>query len=188
MLFARFPQPGLAKTRLIPALGANGAAILHKRLTEHVVRVLQASGLPWEVRATGAPAAAFRAWLGQDVTVVEQGDGHLGARMARAAEPAPAILLGADLPGLAVRHLQAAVDALQHHPAAIGPAEDGGYYLLGLNVPMPALFEDMAWGTDVVFETTMRRLAALDVRPAVLETLADLDRPEDLRRWPGLVA
>lgn len=191
-LFARFPEPGQAKTRLIPALGADGAAALHRRLTEHVVGVLRASGLPWELRATGAPAAAFRRWLGSGIQVVDQGDGHLGKRMRRATEPAPAILLGADLPGLAVHHLTAAAAALQRHPAAIGPAEDGGYYLLGLATSMPFLFDAMGWGTDSVFAATMARFAAQGIAPAVLATLADLDRPEDLQRWPafapGLVA
>ncbi|MBP0443829.1 TIGR04282 family arsenosugar biosynthesis glycosyltransferase [Roseomonas sp. SSH11] len=187
-LFSRYPEPGRAKTRLIPALGPEGAANLHRRLTERTLQALCASGLAHELRHTGAPEPAFRAWLGQALPMVEQGEGDLGARMARAAEATPVILLGADLPDLSPRHLQAAAGALRDHAAVIGPAEDGGYYLLGLREPMPFLFEPMEWGTATVFSTTMARFAAHGVTPALLEPLADLDRPEDLARWPGLLA
>lgn len=187
-LFARFPEPGRAKTRLIPALGAAGAAALHRRLTERALGTLRASLLPFELRHTGAPPAAFRAWLGKDIPLADQGEGDLGVRMARAAADTPAILVGSDLPDLAPRHLRAAAAALDTQPAAIGPAEDGGYWLLALREPMPFLFEPMAWGTGTVFADTMTRFAAHGVVPAVLERLADLDRPEDLARWPDLVA
>ncbi|WP_458095146.1 TIGR04282 family arsenosugar biosynthesis glycosyltransferase [Roseomonas sp. WA12] len=187
-LFARFPEPGRAKTRLIPTLGADGAAALHRRLTEQALGVLRASGLPFELRHTGAPPQAFRAWLGEAVPLAEQGMGDLGARMARASADAPAILVGADLPDLAPRHLHAAAAALETHRAVIGPAEDGGYWLLGLREPMPFLFEPMAWGTETVFAETLARFAMQGVTPALLETLADLDRPEDLSRWPELTS
>lgn len=187
-LFARFPEPGRAKTRLIPALGPDGAAALHRRLTERALAVLQSSGLPFELRHTGAAAAGFQSWLGADVPLAEQGEGDLGARMARATEQAPAILVGADLPDLGRHHLEQAAAALRTHPAVIGPAEDGGYWLIGLSRPMPFLFAPMAWGTEVVFTETMARFAAHGIAPALLEQLPDLDRPEDLRRWPELAA
>jgi len=145
-LSTRYPEPGRAETRLIPALGADGTAALHRRLTERALSVLRATGTP------------------------------------------PVVLLGADMPDLAVRHLQAAAAALQTHRTAIGSAEDGGGYLLGLAEPMPFLFAEMPWSTDAVIASTMQRFAAQGGAPAVLETLADLDRPDDLRRWPGLLA
>lgn len=184
VLFARYPTPGRAKTRLIPALGAAGAAALHRRLTERTLAVMRATGLPVEVRITGAPAAAFRRWLG-DVSVVPQGGGHLGARMRRAAE-APAILVGADVPDLTEAHLLAAAEALSRSAVVIGPAEDGGYYLIGVREPIPWLFAPMAWGTDVVQAETMARLARRGVEPVLLDPLSDLDTPEDLKRWPHL--
>jgi rSAM/selenodomain-associated transferase 1 len=184
-LFARFPTPGRAKTRLIPALGAAGAAALHRRLTERALAEIRATGLPHELRATGASAAAFRRWLG-DVEVVPQGRGHLGARMRRAVEQGPAILVGADIPDLSAGLLCAAAEALATHPAVIGPAEDGGYWLIGLAAPVPGLFAPMAWGSDSVFAETMARFARAGIAPAQLPMLADLDRPEDLARWPGL--
>ena len=148
--------------------------------------LLRESRLPFELRYTGAPAAEFHAWLGDAVPLVEQGEGDLGERMARATAGGAAILVGADLPDLALRHLEQAVVALRTHPAVIGPAEDGGYWLIGLREPMPFLFEPMAWGTEVVFAETMDRFAARSIVPAVLERLPDLDRPEDLHRWPEL--
>lgn len=185
VLFARFPVPGRAKTRLIPALGAEGAAELHRRLTERTLATLRATGLPVEIRTTGAPAAAFRRWLG-DVDCVPQGTGHLGLRMRRAAAQAPAILVGADVPDLAPRHLLAAAEALAETPVAIGPAEDGGYYLIGVAQPLPWLFAPMAWGTGVVRANTLDRLARRGVATSLLEPLSDLDTAEDLKRWPDL--
>ena len=182
-LFTRWPEPGRAKTRLIPALGAEAAAALHKRLTERTVATVRAAGLPLEVRSTGAEPAAFRDWLGADVTVVDQGEGDLGARLARAAETVPVLLLGADVPDVTPALLAEAAALLAEQPLVIGPAEDGGYWLLGLAAAMPQLFERIAWGTVSVFAET---LARAPVPPALLPRLADLDRPEDLARWPGL--
>lgn len=155
-------------------------------MTERTLALLRSSGLPFELRYTGASAAKFQAWLGDAVPLAEQGEGDLGARMARATAGGASILVGADLPDLALQHLEQAVAALRTHPAVIGPAEDGGYWLIGLQTPMPFLFEPMAWGTGVVFAQTMDRFAAHGIGPAVLEQLPDLDRPEDLRRWPDL--
>lgn len=186
VLFTRYPAPGEAKTRLIPMLGAAGAADLHRRMTERSVAAMRASGLPMEIRTTGAEPAAFSAWLGDDLTIVEQGEGDLGARLGRAAQQAPVILLGADTPDLSGAHLLQAADALTHNAAAIGPARDGGYWLLGIARPMPFLFADMPWSTEQVCRLTLERLAAHGIAPTKLETLADVDRPEDLARWPDL--
>lgn len=115
------------------------------------------------------------------VVVVDQGEGDLGERLARAAQDLPVLLIGADCPDMTPAHLHAAADALATARAVIGPAEDGGYWLLGLAAPANA-FEDIDWGTSQVFAQTVARLDA----PVILATLADLDRPEDLARWPGL--
>ncbi len=186
VLFTRYPEPGCAKTRLIPALGADGAARVHCRLTERSVGAMRASGLPLELRITGAEPAAFASWLGDDLAFVAQGDGDLGARLTRASADAPVILLGADTPALSAAHLIEAAAALARADAVIGPAEDGGYWLLGLSRPMPFLFADMAWSTEAVYPTTRARLAAAGIEPEVLTTLHDCDRPEDLARWPDL--
>ncbi len=187
-LFTRFPEPGRAKTRLIPALGAAGAAALHRRLTERTLATLRATGLPVEVWGTGAPAEAFAAWLGEATAIRMQDGGDLGRRMARALDPAPAVVVGSDLPGLAPSHIMAAARLLAEGSVALGPAEDGGYYLIGLTAPAPFLFDAMTWSTDQVLAETLRRLQA-DGRPyGLLPRLADLDRPADLARFPGLVS
>lgn len=185
-LFTRFPEPGRAKTRLIPALGAERAAALHRRLAERTLAAVRASGLPFELRVTGADAAAFRDWLGL-VPVVDQGAGGLGERLERAGPPYPTLFIGADAPDLSPALLQAAAAALAHADAAVGPAEDGGYWLLGLARPVPGVFADIDWGTAAVCEQTLDRLRAAGVAPALLPILADCDRPEDLARWPDLI-
>lgn len=184
VLFARFPAPGEAKTRLAPVLGAEGAAALHARLVEETLITIRASGLPFALHGTGASAARFARWLGPDVPLIDQGEGDLGERMARV-DP-PAIIIGADIPDLDVAHLRAAAAAVAAGNVAIGPAEDGGYYLIGLPRPAGYLFGDMPWGTDRVLAETLLRLAARGVDPVMLPMLADLDRPEDLARWPHL--
>jgi rSAM/selenodomain-associated transferase 1 len=188
VLFARYPTPGACKTRLIPALGPEGAAQMHRRLTERTVAVLRASGGQITIAHTGAAADAFTAWLGSDVTLVEQAEGDLTARLLACLEPAPVIFFGADTPDLTVEHVAAAVAALDHHEVVIGPAEDGGYYLIGMRDPMPELLVNMPWSTERVLPETLARLAARGIVPVLLETLADCDRPEDLARWPDLAA
>lgn len=183
-IFARYPTPGAAKTRLIPAIGADGAARVHRRLVERTVAAARNSGLVFELRVTGAPMGAFADWLGEDVALVEQGDGDLGARLARVA--APAIVIGSDAPGLTSTLLAEAAAALLTREAVIGPALDGGYTLLGFRQPVPFVFAEMVWSTDTVFEETMRRLRARGIEPWVLPALGDIDRPEDLAAWPEL--
>ena len=183
-LFARYPTPGAAKTRLIPALGPDRAAGLHRLLVERTLAAMRSSGLAFEVRITGAAAAEFAAWLGSDVPLVDQGTGDLGERLVRAS--APVILIGSDAPDLDAAHLRAAATALGRAAAVIGPAGDGGYWLLGLSRPMPSVFTAMPWGSDAVAGETIARLARDGIDPVRLPMLHDCDRPEDLARWPWL--
>ena len=185
-LFARFPVPGRAKTRLIPALGEAGAAALHRKLVELTVAAARASGLPYEVRFTGAGGEDFARWLGDDVPLVPQGEGDLGDRLRRV--PAPMLLIGSDCPDLSAAHLTRAAAALAEAPAVLGPAADGGYWLLGLARAMPHCFESISWGTATVASETRKRLADEAITPVELGTLHDCDRPDDLARWPWLTA
>lgn len=188
VLFTRYPEAGKAKTRLIPALGEAGAAAIHKRLAERTVRAMRDSGLPVEIRFTGAGPSAFQQWLGEDLAYAEQGDGDLGDRLREASRNPPVIFVGADCPDLQAPLIHQAAEALEDNDVVIGPAVDGGYWLIGLSSPHDWLFSDMAWGTGAVLPETLRRLEARKVPPVLLETLADCDRPEDLRRWPWLTA
>jgi hypothetical protein len=182
VIFARWPEPGKVKTRLAGAFGDEGAAHIYRRLLDHTLAVARQSGLPVELRVTGAPLDAFKAEFGPGLTIAEQGQGDLGARLARV-EP-PALVIGSDLPALSPELLREAASALSSHDAVIGPARDGGYWLIGLRKPAPWLFTDMAWSTAQVLPETLARLEARAVTPALLPELGDIDTPEDLARWP----
>lgn len=187
VLFTRYPVPGSAKTRLIPALGADGAAAVHKQLTEKTVETLKNIGKPIEIRYSGDNAKAFANWLGSDISYVPQVEGELTDRLLAAIDPAPVIFLGSDTPDLSTRHVIAAIDALQKSDAVIGPADDGGYYLIGIAKPYPFLFQNMRWSTEHVMPDTLDRLQQHKIGFEILETLHDCDRPEDLDRWPWLM-
>ncbi|MFZ5775117.1 MAG: TIGR04282 family arsenosugar biosynthesis glycosyltransferase [Thermodesulfobacteriota bacterium] len=190
ILMTRYPVPGHSKTRLIPALGPEGAALLQRRMTEQAVRLVRTFEARFpveaEVRYAGGGLAAMRAWLGNQPRLRAQGAGDLGTRLGRAfaeafASGASAVVaVGADCPALAGEHLAEAFLALRRHELVVGPAKDGGYYLLGLAKPAPALFRDIPWGGGEVLAVTLARAAALGLRWHGLEPLADVDRPEDL--------
>lgn len=182
-IFARWPEPGKAKTRLIPALGAAGAASVYSKLLRHTVAAARASDLEFELRVTGGSATAFTVLFGHDMTVVDQGGGDLGAKLARAG--APVILIGSDAPGLTAALLREAADRLRDHEVVIGPASDGGYYLIALRDPSPWLFADMPWSTPQVFPETLARLAHRGITPFMLAELTDIDTGEDLAAWPA---
>ncbi|WP_438726969.1 TIGR04282 family arsenosugar biosynthesis glycosyltransferase [Parasphingorhabdus sp. DH2-15] len=185
-LFAKYPVPGFAKTRLIPALGAKGAANLHRHLAGRTCVLLLESGHNVTVHYTGADIAAFREWLGDKPDLAIQPEGDLTARLLAAQIDGPQIFFGADTPDLSAEILDEAISALAENRVVIGPAEDGGYYLIGMQKPLPSLFTDMAWSTDKVLQTTLDRLKQAGITPYILPTLSDCDRPEDLERWPQL--
>ena len=191
MVFAK--APGEAKTRLIPALGAAGAGALHRRLVMHCLRAARDSRLGpvelWCAPDTSDPF--FRECerrLG--ISLWAQGEGDLGARMQRAFESAlvhaaRAILIGSDIPALSAQYLRDAERALAGgDDVVIGPAEDGGYVLVGLSHCDPELFRGIPWGGPRVLPETRRRIAALGWRLSELPALLDIDRPEDLERLP----
>lgn len=191
-MLARAPVPGRVKTRLIPALGAQGACDLQQLLLE---RALQLPGQGFNERflwLDDLPSAELQAMAHRlGWTLVEQPAGDLGERMRRIAtlglaESDAVILIGNDCPALDAGYLQAACSALQEQQVVIGPAEDGGYVLLGLRNINAALFSDMPWGTEQVLSLTLQRLQQLDWHPTLLPALWDVDRPEDLSRLAAL--
>lgn len=192
LVFAKAPTPGRVKSRLTPALGAQAAADLHRRLVVRTLRTAVAAAVgPVELCCAPDAQDAFFANCARqfDLGLRDQGAGDLGIRMARALEIAladgyPALLIGSDCPALTVEYLRAAATACggANH-AVLGPAEDGGYVLIGLaRSPSVQLFENIAWGTATVMQETRRRLARLGWRWIELATLWDVDRPEDLPR------
>lgn len=191
-MLARAPVAGRVKTRLIPALGAQGACDLQQLLLERALR-LPAHGFTERfLWLDDLPTVELQELAdAQGWTLVEQPAGDLGERMRRIAtlglaESDAVILIGNDCPAIDGDYLQAACSALQTQPVVIGPAEDGGYVLLGLRSMKATLFSDMPWGTEQVFDLTLQRLQQLDLRPALLPALWDVDRPEDLSRLAAL--
>jgi len=192
MIFAKAPTPGRVKTRLIPALGESGAAQLQRQLIERTLRVAVAAGLGTpELWCAPDPDDSFFAVCAKryGISLRPQGEGDLGMRMARALESAlaagsPGLLIGCDCPALTPAYLREAAAALAGgNDAVLGPAEDGGYVLIGLARSQPAqLFQDIAWGSASVMQETRTRLARGNWRWRELPLLWDVDRPEDLRR------
>ena len=193
IVFAKAPRAGYAKTRLIAALGAQGAAQLAERLLHATLEhALEADIGAVELCVTPDrvhPAFVAAAQCGL-VIVTEQGPGDLGERMARAfgrvlANHARALLIGTDAPLLDASYLRAATAALDGSDAVFGPAADGGYTLVGLRRPAPALFAGMQWSHDQVMAQTRQRLAALALRHNELPVLHDVDEPADLCHLPA---
>ena len=193
IVFTRYPEPGLTKTRLIPALGAKGAAILQRQMTEYTmskVRELQSDRpVSVEVRFAGGKLTLMQDWLGSDIVYQPQGEGDLGSRMARSLSVAlesgieRAVIIGTDCPGLNVILIAKAFQELHFHDLVLGPAIDGGYYLIGLSCLISELFTGISWGTAEVLQQTVDIAKKLDLSIAYLPPLADVDRPEDLPIW-----
>lgn len=196
IVFAKAPRAGEVKTRLIPTLGAAGAAALHGQLLHRTLVTVTNAGLgPVELHCAPDENDLFLRDCGRryGIALAPQRGRDLGARMCYAFEEGLArhsrvIIAGADCPVLTTRHLHDAQSALAGgNDAVLIPAEDGGYALIGLTQCDARLFDGIAWGSDSVLAATRKRLKALGWRWHELETLWDIDRPEDYRRWSGLV-
>ncbi len=191
LIFAKAPRSGRVKTRLAPLLGADGACRLYAGLLERRIRGLAGAGLAslecWCSPDAGHPL--FRSLERESGVVLRvQRGGDLGARMQAAAAQALqqaefVLLIGVDCPALTATHLAQALEWMRDGAdAVLGPAEDGGYVLLGLRRAAPALFAEMPWGSERVLALTRARLARLGWGWRELETLWDLDRPADYER------
>ena len=188
--FAKAPLAGKVKTRLIPAVGADGAAALARgMLLETWAEMLAVPGV--EAELCVEPDAKQPEWLGllppgSDGRLSAQGSGDLGERLARVAERVTrggerVILIGTDCPELDRVRLARACGKLERHDAVIHPALDGGYALLGLTQFDASLFEGVAWSTATVAADTIARIGALGWSLHVGDTLRDIDEPADLR-------
>jgi rSAM/selenodomain-associated transferase 1 len=196
-VLAKAPRPGYAKTRLIPALGAAGAAALAERMLAHAVAQAVAAGLgPVAVWAAPDPAHPAFARLARrhGLALRPQGEGDLGARMAQVfestwqADPGPLLLIGTDAPALDAAMLRDAAAALRQHDAVFVPAFDGGYALIGLRRWAPelrGLFDGLAWSTEHVMAETRQRLAAAGLHHAELPAVPDIDEAADLLHLPA---
>lgn len=195
IVMAKAPVAGLAKTRLIPTLGAEGAAHLAHRLLAHALDVVL--GMQAEHRelcvSPHTRHPAFQHVLARaegELTLTLQGEGDLGERMHRALERVlqshdKALLIGTDAPALTTSTLGLAEAALDGHDAVFVPAMDGGYALVGLTRPVPSLFHAMTWSTPQVMADTRLRARQAQVKWAELAPVHDIDEPGDLVHLPG---
>jgi rSAM/selenodomain-associated transferase 2/rSAM/selenodomain-associated transferase 1 len=198
IVFTRYPEPGRTKTRLIPHLGAAEAAELQRRMTEHILsqtrNLAGARQVSIEVRYEGGTQQLMEDWLGSDYIYSPQSQGDLGRRMYRAFEAAfangaaIAVIIGTDVPGISSEICLQAFDSLQNNELVLGPAKDGGYYLIGLqqsvsNRALPQLMTHVSWGSASVLDRSVKIAEKTGLKYTLLEKLADVDRPEDLRIW-----
>ncbi len=193
IVFTRYPEPGKTKTRMIPALGAEGAANLQRQLTEHTlkqVKKLQSiRSVSLEFHFAGGNQQLMKEWLGENLTYYPQQTGDLGERMHSAFAQAFAaginrvVTIGIDCPDIDESLLNQAFELLKQKDLVLGSAEDGGYYLIGLSRLIPELFVGIDWGSDRVSRQTTNIAKKLGLEFDYLTTLNDIDRPEDLYIW-----
>jgi len=202
VVLARWPAPGRCKRRLAASCGSSAAAAVQRALTAHTLAVARHAarrcGARLELVIDGLGPRARRRWA-RELEVDHssaQGGGGLGCRMHRqlrrafGAGASQVVLIGTDLPGLEGADLQEAFSALAERPLVLGPASDGGYWLIGFNrVGFSRagiqLMSGIPWGTDAVLSLTLARAEALALPPALLRRQSDLDRQHDLRPWLG---
>ena len=190
LIFAKAPVPGAVKTRLIPRMGAAGAAEFAQRMLRFTcAEALAVPGVRAELCASPDPGdPAWRGRIPEGVEASDQGSGELGERLARQTKRVidageSAILIGSDCPALDRKRLESALHALQHVDAFIYPTVDGGYALLALRRFSPDLFSGIAWSTSAVAKQTLKRLRTLGWSHAAGETLRDIDEPADYDAW-----
>lgn len=199
VVMCRWPAFRRCKRRLGASIGPAAAASVQTRLTAHTLAVcseLAGAGLV-NLRIAMSGGRRHPQNAGPWASFSDQGEGGLGLRMRRQLLKAhqshphhPLLMIGTDLPDLSRRDLCLAIQALQQHPLVLGPASDGGYWLLGLGPQLattsPAwLFAGMPWGGDQVLKLTCARAQSRGVMPFLLAERNDIDRLEDLKPWLG---
>ncbi|MDX9954225.1 MAG: TIGR04282 family arsenosugar biosynthesis glycosyltransferase [Anaerolineae bacterium] len=194
IVYAKRPLPGYAKTRLAAGIGVEEAAGVYARLLYGYLLDLLHAGLKdtrIELAVASLEDVPFFAAAFPELLVRPQVVGDLGVRMAAsfaqafAAGAERAVLTGSDIPGLNGDIIQAAFTALENDPAVIGPAHDGGYYLLGLRAPGAPVFGGIAWSTGAVRAQTEALIRAAGLTLSYLPALTDLDTLEDYATWRG---
>ena len=193
ILFTRCPESGNVKKRLIPLIGEHGAANLQRDMTMHALEIahrLATTGkIALEVHYAGNDKQRMQTLFGKDFVYIHQVGADLGERMrvsmCKALQDGAqsVVLIGADCPGITGAILRQAFVDLKGHDCVLGPALDGGYYLIGLRQDQPEIFLSIPWGTDKVMEHTLGAIQRLGLKVALLEALTDVDRPEDLHIW-----
>ena len=179
------PERGKVKTRLAATLGREKALGVYKKLLNHTINAASQTNVVREVW--------YSSFVDENDTILPelfdkklQPEGNLGAKMAHAFREgfgngfSKVVIIGSDCPGISSNLLEQAYRELDEHDLVIGPSEDGGYYLLGMNRYLPALFENIEWSTDRVLPHTLEKAKTLSLSAGLLEELNDIDTEEDL--------
>lgn len=189
VVFLKAPRPGSVKTRLAETLGADGACAAYRQLVERLLANL--APLPAVELCFTPPDASseINPWLRIEWAACPQSEGDLGERLHAAftehflSEAERVVIIGSDCPAVTAADIEDAWVKLEGHDVVLGPALDGGYWLIGLRAPQPGLFTAMPWSTDAVFGETMRRARESGLRVATLRELSDVDTAADWERW-----
>jgi rSAM/selenodomain-associated transferase 1 len=189
IVFVKAPRAGFVKTRLADSLGPDAACTAYCRLVEHSLRALKDLDSV-QLRFTPNDALSeIEPWLAPHWTAASQGNGDLGERLHRAFAEAFAagarrvVAIGSDCPDVSASDIEAAWMALRDCDVAIGPATDGGYWLLGLSAPHRELFQEIAWSSSTVFRETLARAGKASLEVQVLRELADVDSADDWKKF-----
>jgi len=197
IIFARAPVPGQVKSRLAAGIGKQAAAECYRVLLVNTVELAASSDIVPHRLEVDADTGhqVFRSLTVQfNISVTQQCDGDLGRKMAHSLGKALeysefALIIGSDCPAITADYIQAACLAMYDgHDVVIGPAEDGGYVLIGSRVNQPAMFANIPWGSGQVLARTRERLHALGLSCKELDMLWDIDRPGDYERWQNVTA
>lgn len=204
LIFSKYPHAGYAKTRLIPAVGAETAAAISRSLTERCLSTVQAyckdSGaraiVHYASRGDEDAGTLMRNWLAPDrgglsVDFAPQAAGDLGERLIAAFRASfddgmggvlrrKVVVVGVDIPEISEEILAEAFRSLDSHDTVVGPAADGGYYLLGMSAPADGVFADVTWGKPTVFKETQENIAGHGMSMEALKVLRDVDEPTDI--------
>lgn len=197
VVFARAPQHGRVKTRLAATLGDDAALAIYRDLGARVMHAVTPLAAQCTLMVAGTPddaEHALRRWLADDLRFDPQGEGDLGARMASAIHrrlasgAARVVVIGTDCPDISAAVVHDAFERLLRHDAVLGPASDGGYYLVGVRrenavATLHALFTDIPWSSPRTLAVTLERAAEQGVSVARLRELRDIDTAEDWRAW-----
>ncbi|MEO7300080.1 MAG: TIGR04282 family arsenosugar biosynthesis glycosyltransferase [Verrucomicrobiota bacterium] len=189
IIFAKAPRPGQVKSRLASSIGEIAACEAYQKITRLLLDNLH--GLE-NVEIRFAPDEAeseMRKWLGHGYEYAPQGSGDLGERLQRAfqenfsAGNQRVIVIGSDCPYVTKQDIEAAANALTLKDVVLGPANDGGYWLMGLRKPQPALFQEIPWSSEKVLETTLIRISEAQLSFQLLHKLHDIDVAEDWQKF-----
>ena len=193
IVFTRHPEPGKTKTRLASVLGPEAAARLQQEMAEHALRrartLVAERPVTLEVHYQGGSERLMADWLGPGISYSPQAGDDLGARMDNAfleafrTGAAKVVLVGTDCPGITTTILRTAFKLLGLFDLVLGPARDGGYYLIGLKKRVPEIFHALSWGAATVGAQTLAMARELGLRAVTVDPLVDVDRPEDLSVW-----